>query len=298
MNRLIDFLAGGGAAAAILGWMGQALILGTLLAGLTWMIVRLLRRRIPPAVETALWLIVLVKFLTPIGPASPFSMAGLIERVTAYSSSAALTVAPFDIEPILGDLESPAAMTSASATPASDRSISWMTIFVVLYLAGVVVFLAYRVHTYRAMRSACRGLPVADESVSSLVDSVCRRLGVLRVPAVRLSDDAAAPFVIGLFKPLLVLSRRHLASPDELETVVVHEVAHLRRGDMFVRFLQWTAGSVLFFWPVVAWVNRRIDMAREHACDQWALRRGKLSAGEYARCLLEAVRPMPVRRFA
>ncbi len=70
---------------------------------------------------------------------------------------------------------------------------------------------------------------------------------------------------------------------------MVHEVTHLRRGDPWLRCLQWIAGTVLFFWPVVAWVNRHIDLAREHACDRWALRHGKLCASEYARCLLEAV---------
>ena len=103
---------------------------------------------------------------------------------------------------------------------------------------------------------------------------------------------------MGILNPILVLSRRQLVRPDELETVIVHEVTHLRRGDLIVRCLQWIAGTLLFFWPVVAWVNRRIDTAREYACDQWALRHGKLTAGEYARCLLDAVQPLRATRLA
>jgi hypothetical protein len=80
-----------------------------------------------------------------------------------------------------------------------------------------------------------------------------------------------------------------------VETVVVHEVTHLRRGDLLVRCVQCVAGTVLFFWPVVAWVNRRIDRAREHACDEWALRHGRLTASEYARCLLSVVQPFPAQ---
>jgi hypothetical protein len=48
----------------------------------------------------------------------------------------------------------------------------------------------------------------------------------------------------------------------------------------------------------VAWVNRRIDLAREHACDEWALRHGKLTAGQYARCLLSVVRTAPTGGFS
>ena len=95
---------------------------------------------------------------------------------------------------------------------------------------------------------------------------------------------------------MLVLSHRHLVRPDELETVIVHEVAHLRRGDVLVQLLQRIAGTLVFFWPVVAWVNRQIDVAREYACDEWTLRHGKLTVGEYARCLLmNAVRSSPPR---
>jgi hypothetical protein len=66
---------------------------------------------------------------------------------------------------------------------------------------------------------------------------------------------------------------------------------------MLVCYLQWLSGTLLFFWPVVAWVNRRIDTAREHACDEWALRHGRLTAGEYARCLLKAAVVRQSRRL-
>ena len=167
-----------------------------------------------------------------------------------------------------------------------------------LYLACATGLLVVRVRSYRALVARCRALLPADQATCNLVASVCRRLGVQRVPSVRISEEVPAPFVMGIFRPLLILSRRQLVRPDELETVVVHEVTHLRRGDLFVRYLQWTAGTVLFFWPVVAWVNRRIDAALEHACDEWALRYGRLTAGEYARCLLRAIRPMRSHRFA
>ncbi|MCP4902550.1 MAG: M56 family metallopeptidase, partial [bacterium] len=93
-------------------------------------------------------------------------------------------------------------------------------------------------------------------------------------------------------------SRHLLVRPDELETIIVHEIAHLRRGDMFVRYLEWVAGTLFFFWPVVAWINRRLDAARECACDEWALCHGKLTSPEYARCLLRVVQPMRRPRFA
>ena len=62
--------------------------------------------------------------------------------------------------------------------------------------------------------------------------------------------------------------------------------------------LQRIVGALLFFWPVVSWVNRRIDVAREHVCDEWALRHGKLAPDAYARCLLKATKAIVHRRLA
>jgi hypothetical protein len=127
---------------------------------------------------------------------------------------------------------------------------------------------------------------------------VCRNLGLRRTPTVLVTETMPAPFVTGLLAPILVLHRSQLHRPDELETLVVHEMSHLRRGDLLVRGLQGLAASIFFFWPVVAMVNRRIDAARELACDQWALLHGTLKAGDYARCLLRVAVWTPILRGA
>jgi len=272
-----------------MSWLGQALFYGTLLAAVTWAVLRPLRKHVSPAFEAAVWTIVLLKFLLPIGPALPFSMAsGVGQLFNAIPTQYASTSNTGSVMPgVAGSAIAP----GVSALETGTQVAHWRTILIAAYLGGVLVLLAVRVRGYRAMRACCRNLPDADQRTFNLVRRVCRQLGVRRLPLVKLSDELPAPFVMGLLNPILVLSHRQLVRPDELETVLVHEVTHLRRGDLIVRCFQWIAGTLLFFWPVVAWVNRRIDTAREYACDQWALRHGKLSAGEYARCLLEAVQP-------
>ncbi len=285
------------AAALVLAWLGQGLLFGTALAGLTWLLARAFRPHIRPAFEVALWSIVLIKFLVPIGPQWSLSLASMWQTLTHYSTEALVIGDDSGVE-TLSDvaLEGPAVETSRVARALRPRH--WTTFVAGAYLLGVVSLLIIRTRGYRALRARCRALPAADERTRDVVRWVCRRLGVRRVPSTRISDECATPFVMGFFHPLLVLSRRQLARPSELETVIVHEVTHLRRGDLLVRYLQWIAGTLLFFWPVVAWVNRRIDRAREYACDEWALRHGKLTAGEYARCLLKAVQPMRAHRLA
>ncbi len=285
------------ASAAILGWIWNAVTLGTLVAGVTWLLLRPLRGRIAPALEVALWSIVLLKFILPIGPQWSYSLASLYQRTPLGLAGATVVDERPELIPSAAGTAAPAQPTDAVALDAPLR-LKWTVFAAAGYVLIVAGMGARRLRSYRALRRRCLALPQPDEHTQALVRAVCRRLGLRAVPEMRISPDPRAPFVMGFVRPLLVLSRRHLVRPDEMETVVVHEVTHLRRGDLLVRGLQCVAGTLLFFWPVVAWVNRRIDRAREYACDEWALRHGKLPAWEYARCLLDAVQPPGVRRAA
>jgi len=285
-----------------LNWLGRALVMGTVLAGFTWLITRILRSRKCAALESVLWTVVLIKFLVPVGPLSVWSWPALQlaettvtpaedvgAPVTAFTTLAAPTE-PDDsaVAPLAAPQMQAPHNASVNVAAAGQSWSAWLSAAYVVCTLGLF---SYRIRSHRFLLQSSYKLPHSDACVHALVVDVCQRLGVPRVPSIRISDEAPAPYVIGLLRPLLVLSHRQLVRPDELETVIVHEVAHLRRGDLFVRLLQWIAGTLLFFWPVVAWVNRRIDVVREYACDEWALRYGKLTATDYARCLLGAVQP-------
>jgi len=285
-----------------LNWLSRALVMGTVLAGFTWLITPVLRSRKNTTLEGVLWTVVLIKFLVPAGPLSVWSLTLPPPTETARPPLddsgvpvTARTNVPFEAE-TTHHAPAPARVTPPTATydlatSAAPAAKHWSLLAPAAYMLCTLGLFSHRIRSHRVMLRRSYKLPHSDACVHALVVGVCRRLGVRRVPSIRISDEAPAPYVIGLLHPLLVLSHRQLVRPDELETVIVHEVAHLRRGDLFVRLLQWIAGTLLFFWPVVAWVNRRIDVVREYACDEWALRYGKLTATDYARCLLGAVQP-------
>jgi len=289
--------------ATTLQWVAQAMLYGTLTAVAAWALLKILRRRVSPAVQGLFWTIVLIKFLVPIGPGSTFSLSSLVHRASALwmdSPSVADGV-------LAGQTADSIVVVVTEATTQQPQSLAMKSVAGVAptlsvaalcglaYLLIVAGIAALRIVGYLRFARRCSALPCVDDDVRQLVDRTCQKHRVRRIRDVRISADVAAPFILGGLRPLLVLSPRQ-SQPEELEAVVLHEIAHLRRRDMFVRYLQWFAGTLLFFWPVVAWVNRRIDLAREHACDDWALRHGSLSAGDYARCLLRALhRPEPIR---
>lgn len=187
--------------------------------------------------------IVLGKFLAPVGPEWSLSFQSALDRL-AISSAVQLPADPTEDDLIPWDAKQAALMANNAKNATSAESLPWATMLTAMYVGMVVVLLVTRIRAYQAFRQRCSALPPADRATGELLRRVCRRLGVRSVPDVRLSDDIPAPFVAGLVNPLLVLSSRQLVSQDELETAIVHEVAHLRRGDMPMRMLQWTAGTL------------------------------------------------------
>lgn len=286
----------GTVADSILAWAGQALLYGTVLACVTWLIIRGPALRMRPALQMALWTIVLVKFVLPIGPSSSFSISTLADAVMAHVEKPLARLSPdsdfLDIEPLALSAAESGGDTAAASSAGKFFSVRSVTQWLALiYVLIVGTFASVRIARHRRLVVRCRSLPYVEDSVSKAVRGVCTRLKVSHIPTVRVMDNAGSPFVFGVVQPTLVLPRCALDNPAELEAIILHEIAHLRRGDLFVRCLQWLVGSALFFWPVVAWVNRRIDLARETTCDEWALRHGRLAASAYARCLLRFAKP-------
>ncbi len=297
-----------GFSTALLHWVGAGVLYGTLLALCTWIIVRVAGRRIGPALHGALWLVVLLKFVLPAGPGWTWSLSSLTRNAAerlhvdgaedVAAPMQAATAADAQVELLL--LEEDPRVASAAAyngslellSPAGRDVATALAWLAWAYIVGVAVAAAVRLTQFARFARHSRNLPPADIETCIFVRDVCRRIGVRQIPDVRVSGDAPAPYILGVMRPLLVLSRRQMSDGQQLEAVVLHELAHLRRGDLFIRYVQWFVGTALFFWPVVAWVNRRIDLMREHACDVWALRYGTLRPSEYARCLLEALEPV------
>jgi beta-lactamase regulating signal transducer with metallopeptidase domain len=103
---------------------------------------------------------------------------------------------------------------------------------------------------------------------------LARRLGVGR--PVRLLESAAVsvPTVLGWLRAVVLVPAGALAGlpPSQLEALLAHELAHVRRHDYLVNLLQAVVETVLFYHPAVWWVSHRIRIEREHCCDDLAAR--------------------------
>lgn len=125
----------------------------------------------------------------------------------------------------------------------------------------------------RRLRRDCR--PVGD-AVTEAVARNALRLGLRRQVDVLSSPEIRAPCVVGLRSSALLVPARlsALLDPDQVEGIVAHELAHIRRRDLVARAAQRLVASLLFFHPVAARISRTIDRERELCCDDVVTRAG------------------------
>lgn len=153
---------------------------------------------------------------------------------------------------------------------------------------GVVLFSARffggLLHVRALRLSGHRPVPAAlQERVRVLALS----LGIARPVSVVESLQVTVPMVVGIIRPLILLPSSALMglTRAQLESVVLHELAHIRRRDLWVSFVQGLVEVVLFFHPAMWWMSSRLRAERELCCDDMVLERGT-SAMVYARALL------------
>lgn len=105
------------------------------------------------------------------------------------------------------------------------------------------------------------------------VAHLCQRLGLRRLPQVAVSRRVRDAVALGFLRPVVLFPAAWLIdlSPDALEAVIAHELAHIRRWDLWVNLAQRFIEMMLFYHPAVWWLSRVIRVEREMCCDERAV---------------------------
>ncbi|KKL20532.1 hypothetical protein LCGC14_2454520, partial [marine sediment metagenome] len=145
------------------------------------------------------------------------------------------------------------------------------------YLVGVCLMLLrllWRLRGGRRLRAA--SWPVDDADLLAAFAGQARRIGLRVVPALAYCDRILTPLVVGVIRPVVLLpvSLATALPAGEIEAILTHELAHIRRYDHFVLLVQRLVEALLFFHPAVWFVSRRIRVERENCCDDAALAAG------------------------
>jgi beta-lactamase regulating signal transducer with metallopeptidase domain len=191
------------------------------------------------------------------------------------------------------------AVESAATVPASDSRtpVSWRTILLVGWALGaVVVLLRLAFGTMIVAALARRGARVDDGHWLSQAQRIAGALGITRPLTLLHGDRVEVPITWGVVYPVVLLPADADTWPDERrQFVLVHEMAHVKRLDALTQLVGQFALALFWFNPLVWIANRRMQLEREHACDDYVLRLGT-SASLYAEELLTMVRALGTTR--
>ena len=115
-----------------------------------------------------------------------------------------------------------------------------------------------------------RAIPVDRAARAAMLGN---RLGLKNPPCVCVSDKIRGAIVVGLWRPLVLLPASWLTAmtPEMLDAVIAHELAHVRRFDLWVNLLQRFVETLLFYHPAVWWLSRRVSVEREMCADEVAV---------------------------
>ncbi|MFO0979757.1 MAG: M56 family metallopeptidase [Planctomycetaceae bacterium] len=146
----------------------------------------------------------------------------------------------------------------------------WLSTMVAAWSFGVLVFslrpIAGWVSVYR-LRS--RGASAAPEFVREKLQALCETLQVRRHVDVLVSRLVSSPVVIGCYRSLILLPASFATSVPvtQLEAILAHELAHVKRYDYFTNLMQTLMETLFFYHPAVWWLSSRIRIERENCCD-------------------------------
>lgn len=193
----------------------------------------------------------------------------------------------------------PSTAEAAAATPI-DSPFRWrlwldshLTWLVCAWFTGVLILsLRLTGGWISAQALKHRARPVGPAWQQTLT-RLAIQFGIRRSIALRESVGATVPAVIGWLRPVILLPVSLMLglTPQMIEAVLAHELAHIRRHDYLVNLLQTAGETILFYHPAVWWVGKKIRQERENCCDDLAV----AACGDalmYARALtaLEAIR--------
>jgi beta-lactamase regulating signal transducer with metallopeptidase domain len=282
--------------------MIDTLIKATILLTVVALAAHLLRRR-SAALRHLLWtlaivglvalpvLTAIVPFRLPILPAR--SAPAVSERTRAPDPSPPTRVAEAPRREATPSTSAPMTRTAenASTTAPARSPIDLPRVLFFAWLAVALVMLA-RIAIGWVIVSGIsrRAVPITDDDWWAQADRAARALNVRAPVDLRRSDDVAMPFACGLLTPVIVLPTSSSEwTLERRQAVLMHEFAHLSRGDLAMNMLSHTVRALYWFHPLAWLAAYRLRVEGERSCDDAVLRAGALPS-DYAEHLLSIVR--------
>jgi beta-lactamase regulating signal transducer with metallopeptidase domain len=269
---------------SVFSWLLEASWQASILAALVVLLQFALRGRLNPRWRHALWLLVIARLILPVLPESALSLF-------QFAPHPLPVITRTVTEPIFA--YSPAPFISGPSLPAASPAypFSLYTILTLLWLTGVVGFLVLTWCVNRRFgRHVAKAPAIREPRLLQIAAAAQAELGIHR--SIRLIESAQVqgPAIMGLLHPTLILPPgvRARFSDQEIRFIFLHELAHLKRGDLALQWLIAVLQILHWFNPVLWYAFRRMRTDRETATDALVLSRaGEAQKETYGHVLIK-----------
>jgi beta-lactamase regulating signal transducer with metallopeptidase domain len=185
--------------------------------------------------------------------------------------------------------------------PRTEQSMGMLWLVEAWFLGVLVLSLRTAGGLFLIERMRRREIKPVGRELYERCMALQRKMGLQRIIRYCECHRLDAPAVLGWFRPVVLLPVRGLTglTEEQIEAVIAHELAHIRRFDCFVNLFQIATETLLFYHPAVWWVSQRIRAERENCCDDEAIAICG-NAANYARALtlMEEWRTAPALMMA
>jgi beta-lactamase regulating signal transducer with metallopeptidase domain len=198
--------------------------------------------------------------------------------------------------PVLSVAASSARAGSAGSAITVPSSWALVIFFVWAAIAGTALFrVGVGLWQLRKLRASCT--PIDAATLDPILQETLRGFQSVRSVTLCQSGRLQVPTAIGFLKPVVVLPAWALLdlSTAELNSILIHELTHLRRRDDWTNLTQQILKALLFFHPAVWWIENKLALEREMACDDAVLAETANPRG-YAQCLISVAEKSFMRR--
>jgi beta-lactamase regulating signal transducer with metallopeptidase domain len=294
----------------------------------------LIKRWAWPQLRYALWLLVLIKLVLPPGVSMPGSLAERVKPPLDWlisrninKPSTITKYTPFIVSPeplvaarqatvrqpqVTFSLQKPESgvVTSSAVVPEApvirpytalvQGRLVWQSYAMAIWLFGMTVlgsWLILRLNNLRACQSRNSSASAMPQSFHLMMSRCARQLKLRRVPCIVVTKKVVCPAVFGIFRPVLLMPKGYLSrlSRKDAEHVLLHELAHIKRGDPIVHSLYLILQIVYWFNPLLWLARRQLIHLRELCCDTTVARILKNKTNEYRETLIDIARQFLTR---
>ena len=275
-----------------------------------------------PQLRYALWLLVLLKLMLPPGISMPGSLIETVQpevsRIIERAASKPVPVAEYHSFFVLSE-STPAAQAIASqpestfslqtsepvfegyaasfedVTPARSVGFLWQSYALVIWLLGMTVlggWLFSRLHRLRTGQSLCESSCSIPQSFHNTMSRCAQQLRLRRLPRVVVTNKVICPAVFGVFRPVLLMPKKYLSklTHKDAEHMLLHELAHIKRGDPIVHSIYLLLQIVYWFNPLLWLARRQLIHLRELCCDATVARVLRHKTYEYRETIIDIAR--------